>query len=214
MRATHPVILAVALLAVAPGARAQGVGTPVSQADVSGTLGWLSGDKSELESYGGSGDWYNRSLYGGLGFGWYWTDHWKTDIEGGISSSAELQTYSPAMIDGRTVSIRSTYGFATRRLAIGQQYQFYRNVWFHPFAGAGIDLTWEQTERADEIYSSLPVRPGTPYPTHTDLLTRPFATFGFKAYVTPRSFVRTDMKLVFHKGVDEVLLRFGMGVDF
>ena len=35
-----------------------------------------------------------------------------------------------------------------------------------------------------------------------------------KAYVTPRAFVRTDMKLVFDKGIDEVLLRLGIGVDF
>ena len=45
-------------------------------------------------------------------------------------------------------------------------------------------------------------------------LTRPFATFGVKAYVTPRAFVRTDLRLVFDKGIDEALVRFGLGVDF
>lgn len=181
---------------------------------MSGTFGWLSADKSELDSYAGGNDWYNRSLSGGVSLGWYWTDHWKTDIEGGISSGAELQAYTTTVVDGRPVSLRSSYEFATRRLAISQQYQFYRNAWFHPFAGAGLDLTWEQTDRVDEFFSSLPFRPGTPHPTRTELLTRPFATFGFKAYMTPRAFFRTDLKLVFKEGVDETLLRFGLGVDF
>jgi outer membrane protein with beta-barrel domain len=213
MRLRHTVIAAVALLAVAPVAWAQGAGGPVSRADVSGTLGWLNANKTELDGFSGSNDWYNRSLYGGAGLGWYWTDHWKTQIEGGLSSSAELRVYSQALIDGRTASLSSNYTFVTRRLAIGQQYQFFRNQWVHPFAGVGLDLTWEQTDRTDEIYWSLPVRT-TAYPRRTELLTRPFATFGVKAYITPRAFVRTDMKLVFDKGVDEALLRFGIGVDF
>jgi hypothetical protein len=214
MRVRHAAIAAVALLAVAPVARAQGMGGPVSRADASGTLGWLNGDKTELDGYRGSNDWYNRSLYGGAGLGWYWTDHWKTEIDGGVSSSAELRVYSSVVIDGRNASLYSTYAFVTRRLAIGQQYQFYRNVWVHPFAGAGIDLTWEQTDRTDEIYSTQPVRSTTPYPRRTELLTRPFATFGLKAYVAPRTFLRTDMKLVFDKGIDDALFRFGLGVDF
>ena len=100
-----------------------------------------------------------------------------------------------------------------RRLAIGQHYQFFRNEWLHPSAGVGLDLTWEQTNRTDEIYSAFPVRT-TVHPSRTELLARPFATFALKAYITPRAFVRTDMKLVFDKGIDEALLRLAIGVDF
>jgi outer membrane protein W len=213
MRLRHTVIAAVALLMVAPAAWAQAAGGPVSRAEVSGTIGWLNVDKSDLDTQSGSNDWYNRSLYGGAGFGWYWTDHWKTEIEGGVSSSAELRIYSQALIDGRSASLYSDYAFLTRRLAVGQQYQFARNTWVHPFVGVGFDLTWEQVDRTDEIFLSLPVRT-TIHPRRTELLTRPFATFGLKAYVAPRAFIRTDMKLVFDKGIDEVLLRLGLGVDF
>ena len=42
------VLVAVALLAVTPLAGAQTVPAPVSRADVTGTLGWLSENKAEL----------------------------------------------------------------------------------------------------------------------------------------------------------------------
>jgi hypothetical protein len=218
MRLKHAVIAAVALLAVAPVARAQAVAgpvtrAPVARADLSGALGWLNADKTELESFGGSNDWYNRSAYGGAAFGWYWTDHWKTEIEGGFSSTAEFRVYSPAIIDGRNASLASNYELVTRRIAVGQQYQFLRNTWVHPFAGVGLDLTWEQTDRTDEIYWGQPTRTTT-HPRQTELLTRPFATVGVKAYVTPRAFVRTDLRLAFDKGIDEALVRIGFGVDF
>jgi hypothetical protein len=201
------------LLAGAPAARAQGAAAPVSRADVSVSAGWFNAEKSELDSYRGRNDWYNRSLYGGAGFGWYWTDHLKTEVDGGVTTGADLQVYTPTVIDGRQSTLYSTYTIGTRRLAISQQYQFYRNVWFHPFVSGGLDLTWERTRRQDEIYSLQPVRT-QPFDTQTELLVRPFATVGFKAYFTPRAFFRTDMKIAFDEGVDEALLRFGLGVDF
>ena len=213
MRLKHAAIAVVTVLAVAPVALAQAVAGPVARADVAATLGWLNADKTELESFSGSNDWSNRSAYGGAGVGWYWTDHWKTEIEGGVSSTAEFRVYSPAVIDGRTATLASSYEFVTRRIAVGQQYQFLRNTWVHPFVGVGLDLTWEQTDRKDEVYWALPVRT-TIHPRQTELLTRPFATFGVKAYVTPRAFVRTDAKVAFDKGIDEALVRFGLGVDF
>ena len=213
MRDTHAAIVAVMLLSWVPAARAQGTARPVSQADVSGSFGWLNADKSELDSYRSGNDRYNSSLYGGGSLGWYWTDHWKTEVEGGASTGADLLVYSPTVIDGRQATLYSTYTISTSRIAIAQQYQFFRNVWFHPFVGAGPDSTWERTRRHDEIYSALPVRTQA-FPTQTALLARPFATVGFKAYFTPRAFFRTDMKVAFDKGVDEALIRFGLGVDF
>ena len=160
------VFVAVALLAVTCLARAQTAPGPVSRADFTGTLGWLSADKGELNSASYANDWYNRSVYAGAGFGWYWTDHWKTEIEAGISSSAELNVYTSAVIDRRPTTVNSTYEFGTRRLAIGQHYQFFRNAWFHPFAGAGLDLTWEQIDQTDDVFAPQPaaVRVPTPAP--------------------------------------------------
>ncbi len=103
--------IAVALLlagAPAPGLK-QRLGRS-SRADVSGSLGWFNADKAELNSSEGTNDWYNRSLYGGAGFGWYWTDHWKTEIEGGASSEAELRTYTQTSSTAARPPSIPTYG--------------------------------------------------------------------------------------------------------
>ncbi len=125
--------MVVLLLAGATRAGAQTAAGPLFRADVSGSLGWFNADKAEINASDGSNDWYNRSVYGGAGFAWYWTDHWKTEIEGGASSAADLRaTPRRSSTAARPRSI-PTIRFSTRRLAIGQQYQFYRNVWVHPF---------------------------------------------------------------------------------
>lgn len=48
----------------------------------------------------------------------------------------------------------------------------------------------------------------------TTLRVRPCLETGFKAYMTPRAYFRGDMRVLVHKGIDEVLLRCGFGVDF
>ena len=213
MRGIRAAFVVVVLLTGAAAAGAQTTVGPLFRAEVSGSLGWLNVDKSELDASRYSNNWYNRSVYGGGSFAWYWTDHWKTEVEGGASSTADLQIYTQTYIDGRPATLYSRHRFSTRRLAIGQQYQFHRNVWIHPFITAGVDLTWERQDRTDESYSSLPSR-AERYPSRTELLARPFATAGLKAYFNSQTFFRTDMKFTFDRGVDEVLIRVGVGVDF
>jgi outer membrane protein W len=221
MRPTRLVLLVIALSFLpAAGAQAQPLGSkrPVSRVDATGTVAWLNVDKSGIDTYD---DWYNRSVYGGGGFGWYWTDHLKTEVDGGISSRVERETYHYENVGGVTTVSESTFHFATRRIAIGQHYQFGRNAWFHPFIGGGVDLTWEEIDQEDgpitvfNINSRQPqITPPITHPTSTDLHTRPFVTFGFKSYMTPHGFFRSDIKFVIRNGVDEVLLRFGLGIDF
>lgn len=202
----------VALLSVSP-ALAQS-NRKITQADVTGSIGWLNADKSELSQERYSNDWYNRSLYGGLAAGWYWTDHLKTEIDVGVSSRARLSVYNVDFPGGSPVSRNSTYRFGTTRVAIGQHYQFFRNAWVHPFVGAGVDVTWEQTDRTDEVYPIQISPREVVYPRKSDVMTRPFATAGIKGYFTDRAFIRTDLKLVFDRSIDEALFRFGIGVDF
>jgi len=63
----------------------------------------------------------------------------------------------------------------------------------------------------------LEARTGAPperFPKRTEVHARPFAGLGFKAYMSPRSYFRTDLKFVIDGGVEEVMMRFGIGVDF
>jgi outer membrane protein W len=186
----------------------------LTNADAVGFIGWFNADKSELTQEQYANDWYNRSLYAGAAAGWYWTDHLKTEVDVGITSRARLSVYNVDFPGNSPVSRNSTYRFGTSRVAVGQHYQFLRNAWVHPFIGAGVDVTWEQTDRTDELYPVQIAPREVVYPRQSDVRTRPFVTAGIKGYFAERAFIRTDLKLVFDRSVDEALFRFGIGVDF
>ena len=108
------------------------------------------------------------------------------------------------------------------RLAIGQRYQFFRNAWFHPDVGAGAEVAWvTQTMRLEPVFvydpagrMPAPLEPGRTEGPDTTLEVRPFADVGFKAYMSPRVFFRGSARVTARHGVEDVLLRFGVGVDF
>jgi hypothetical protein len=190
---------------------------PLVQADVAGSLGWLNGNLAAIDA---GDEWYHRSLFGAADFGWYWTDHLKTQVETGVGSEAEVRTYESVIVGNRPATVFSRYGITSYSVSLGQQYQFGDNENFHPFLGAGVDLGWKRIKETDDavyVYggsTTTIVQPAVDHPVRTDLVARPFATMGFKAYVTPRSFFKTDLKFMFRAGIDEVVWRFGIGVDF
>jgi hypothetical protein len=195
--------------------------TPVQRGDLTVTIGWLNGNKSELPA--SDNDWYNRSVYGGIAAGWYWTDHLKTEVEFGGSTRAELHTFGSTFLDGRLAYMSATHAFSTRRVTAAQQYQFFRNALFHPYVAAGADLTWESSSASidpivvfDEVLRQTRlVAPPERVGPETSLHVRPFAATGFKAYVSTRAFIRGDVRLgVRRGGVEDVIVRAGVGVDF
>src|SRR5262245_25619510 len=206
------------LLATSP-ALAQDAPRRLARGDAFASLGWFNADKGDLVEYN---DWYNRSLFGGGTVGWYWTNHLKTEVDLGATTRARVYSYQTVFLGNVPTSHVSEFYFRTRRIALSQQYQFRDNAWFHPHLAAGVDFTAEQIEQEDEpVYGVDPVtrttrivQPELIHPERTEWHTRPFVSGGFKAYMTRRSFFRTDMRFVINKGVDEVLLRFGFGVDF
>ena len=187
--------------------------------DLSASIGWLNVDKSGLDEYN---DWYNRGVQGAVAFGWYWTPHLKTEIEPSASTRVEFDGSRDALINGRSAHVVSEFGFSTRRLTLSQQYQFGENAWFHPHLAAGVDFNWEKSSRTDQVvyfYDPLPRQPPVilqngARTTETELHIRPLVAAGFKAYVTPRTFVRSDVRLLIGDRIEEVLVRFGFGVDF
>ena len=191
----------------------------VVRPDISASIGWLNVNKSSLDDYN---DWYNRGVHGAVAFGWYWTSHLKTEIEPSASSRVEFYSSRDEIINGQRAHVVSEFGFSTRRLTLSQQYQFGENAWFHPHLAAGLDFNWEKTARDDRYVYFLDVPPRQPPsipqnvtgPKRTDLHVRPLVGAGFKAYTTRRSFVRSDVRLVIGDRLEEVLLRFGFGVDF
>lgn len=219
MRGIHIAIATFFLASVTPAHAQTVAGAPFPRADLGGSIGWLNVHKNELDSYD---EWYNRSFYGGASGGWYWTEHLKTEVEVGASTTADLYTYEPIVIGGQQTYVSSEARFSTKRVAVSQQYQFLRNVWFHPHIAGGVDLTWERSTREIQpvtVFNNLTRQPSIVVPERTigpetNLIVRPFVTAGFKAYMSPRAFFRGDMRLAIRSGIDEVLFRAGFGVDF
>jgi opacity protein-like surface antigen len=212
-----PAIVAIILAAVADPAVAQQPRTPLVRADLSATTGWFNASREVRPEQ----DWYHRTLYGGIEAGWYWTDHLKTQAAFGTHTVGRLHRGRPVPVNGFTSYEASEFRLRDRKLTLTGHYQFGRNAWFHPHVGAGVDLSWgSTTEEIAPVYVyGEPNRPPrlvsdarTEY--RTSFAVRPCAEAGFKAYLSPRAFFRTDLRLRAGSRVDEVLLRFGFGVDF
>ena len=220
MNAVALAVLFTGLTATAAPAGAQEtVGKRLVRGDVSATIGWLHVNRGELDAYD---EWDNRGLSGDLGFGWYWTDHIKSEIQAEVAH--EMTAYVSTRVDtgGPPLFTSSQYAFATRRFSLIQQYQFGRNQWFHPFIGGGLQVVRERTSREDmPLYSfdqvtrqTRIVREALVHPVRTQVTTHALISGGFKAYVARRAFFLTDVRLAFTGRPEEVLVRIGMGIDF
>ena len=94
--------------------------------DLTGLAAWQNVNKSNLSNGEYRNGWYNRGAYGGGIFGWYWTDHHKTEIEAGASNRVRFWTYETYRAEGLVGSAGAEYRFSTRRIGVAQQYQFFR----------------------------------------------------------------------------------------
>jgi outer membrane protein with beta-barrel domain len=209
------------LVGCAAAAAQEPTGRPLTRGDVHFVLGWQNIHKpQESEGFGGD-DWLNAIFYGGTGAGWYWNDHLKTQVDLGAGTHGHQYRYQTVTVG--TVTTNEVSRVATRQtgLAIAQQYQFFRNQWFHPRVAGGVEIARESTtEEYQAIFAfdnaTRTTRQLEPPRTESSRRTiaRPFFETGFKAYMSRRAFFTADSRLMFRGGVDEVLFRLGFGVDF
>jgi hypothetical protein len=207
---------ALAASAVPVGAQTE---APRVRADVHAAAGWQLMDSRPPD---GGGRRWHINFWGGGGAGWYWTEHQKTEIDVGAGSGAEAYRARQSFTNGLPVFESSTLEFSRRIVGISHQYQFLDNAWLHPHVAAGINLTWERrVERFapavvydDPIRGARTLRPARTEGPTVKLIANPFVSAGLKAYVTPRTFFRTDVRLAFRGTLDDTLVRLGFGVDF
>jgi hypothetical protein len=220
---TFPLAAAVWLVGATLATAQEPPKTPLTRGDVHVVLGWQNLHKAQpVEQHYGN-DWINGILFGGAGAGWYWTDNLKTQVDFGGGTKGRQYRYEPILVGGQqTGSVSSRVNVQQQSVAIAQQYQFFRNQWFHPHVGAGVDIARETSrEEYDPVFFFDPVTrvsrqiapPRNEGPDHR-VLARPFGEAGFKAYMTRKAFFTADTRLMFKSGIDEVLFRFGFGVDF
>lgn len=169
--------------------------------------------------------WYEAPhLTGSVGF--YWTPNLKIEVDLARSAAASLFVPQTYQVPGQPwpYTRGREHRLSTLGAAAGVHYQFFDNRWFHPFVGAGVEVVRERA-RADaqpamsEVRGSIgiivPALPALPALAVTSTMARPFAGVGFKAYLSPSAFLRTDLHTAMSgRGLETVTWRAGAGVDF
>ena len=93
-------LLLAALLAQSPATPSPSPAGPVMRGDVQGVIGWQNlRDHDAQDHYN---DWVNDIFYGGVGAGWYWTDHHKTVIDFGAGTRGDTYRYRNIVVGGVT----------------------------------------------------------------------------------------------------------------
>ena len=212
------------LLAPAPRLLAQDNAQPSPQrlmrGDVSGTINWVSINKSDVRSYN---DWHSQFGVSG-GLGWYWTDHHKTQVDFAATTAASVYSSQPYLVSPQQQTFVTTVrSYESQRVTLIQLYQFRRNEWVHPFLGAGIDIVREESSgRDDPIYwydqvlrQSRLARDSVRYGDQSKIAARAVLTTGVKAYFSRKVFALTDLRVnVSSHRAEDMQWRFGLGADF
>jgi opacity protein-like surface antigen len=167
--------------------------TPADPADwdIAAHVGWVAAAKPDTGSLGGSfgDDWYS-ALSGRVSAGRYLTSHLKTEIHAAMNGEGRVYRQDPP--SGTVPVFRaSEHYFRTAAAGAGLFYQFFENQWFHPYAGAGLELV-----REEHRIVVLDGRTGSraSVPAEVSHAARPFLATGFKWYVADRAFVRAGVQ--------------------
>ena len=221
---TFPLAIAVWLTGTALAGAQEPARAPLARGDAHFVIGWQNLHKDQPPAVQNccNNDWLNNIFYGAGGVGWYWTDHLKTQVDFGGGTRADQYRYSYVTTGTQSTNTSSRLSVQEQSVAVGQQYQFFRNQWFHPHVGAGLDIARETTRETYQpifVYDSATRTTTQLAPQRTEgpehrTVARPFVEAGFKAYMTRRAFFIGDTRLKFKGRVDEVLFRVGFGVDF
>jgi hypothetical protein len=203
-------IVLVVLIAAPPGAHAQSVAPPLFRGDAGASIGWFAADRAEPGTCCGGG--WSSSFFKGMGGGYYWTDHLKSELDISWPGTTRAFTY-PASRPGTADSpfIYDEHTYTTLKVSASQLYQFGQNSVVHPFVGVGVDVDHERDEitRTTQLGRSVSQTTLTEHETHV----RPFVTTGIKAYFSERTFFRTDLRVGFSDQIDQIVWRSGVGVD-
>jgi len=189
--------------------------------DVSGQLSMLNRNKSDLSQWD---HWYSVAAVNGTG-GHYWTPHFKSEFEIGMGGEGTIDAEEETAVPGQSFPYLRYRDHKLREMTVGATafYQFFENQWVHPFVGGGAELVRERhfadgmPAASVRFSTAVPnlVLPAVPAIDTISYSVRPVLTGGFKFYVSPRAFVRTDVRTAL--STDRPVAwewRGGIGFDF
>jgi hypothetical protein len=217
-RARFEALLVGALMAVAAPAVAQpspSAGRATPKWDAAAGFGLLLSGQSRATTPAGD-------LVVDLGR--YWTTHLKTTVQ--LSNAGRADNlyesdyrFTPFPSPSQTYTARETQTSARPAVvSAGVTYQFYENVFAHPFVSGGVRLAWLSTTTTTSTHLS-----GPPYSTLSSTSTsgttfdiRPTAAVGAKTYfANGRLFMRPEVLLVVDReGTPRAMVRVLVGSDF
>ena len=221
---TLTTLLCLATLAAADSARAQQPGTVAlpgpGRWDAAGQVALLNRHRSDLSEWD---HWYSAPAFDGTAAR-YWTPHFKTEFEIGTARGGGIDVEESTFVPGSPILFPRYREHTLQETAFGAtaMYQFLENQWVHPFVGAGAELVRER-ERADAQPATtirttaapsliVPALPAIDTVSHS---VRPLVTGGVKFYVSPRAFVRTEVRTALSTDRGFALQwRAGVGFDF
>jgi len=219
---TLTTLLCLAALAAADNARAQ---QPAPLAlpgrwDATGQFALLNRYRSDLSQWN---QWYAAPAVDGTA-GRYWTPHFKTEFEIGTARRGGIDVEESAFVPGSPILFPRYREHALQETTLGAtaMYQFFDNQWVHPFVGIGAELVRER-DRADAFppttFRPTPagsfIVPALPAIDTVSYSVRPLVTGGFKFYVAPNAFVRTEVRTAVSTDRGLALQwRGGIGFDF
>jgi hypothetical protein len=167
--------------------------------------------------------WFGVASAGGTA-GYYWTPHLKTEFDVSTSTEGEIYSTEPILLPGATAPLflQRDHEFRVTTASAGLIGQFFENAWFHPFFGVGIELLHEREHIETAFPIGLPRDPRAPAiitapqsETRLRYAARPYVTTGFKAYMSERAFIRSDIQMSWSSdGLAALAWRSGVGVDF
>jgi len=181
--------------------------------DFSSTLGILGTSQRDFGSRScGCGDTDPAPTWS-VDTGRFLTTHLKVDTGLMLMRSRTYYLYVP--------TVPGSYSYFNRHVhptifSGALTYQFFENVFAHPYISAGVRVTALSEERTTFTYNPTNFRYETTVIGHQlTAEVRPFGAVGFKSYFNERVYVRSELLLALDShGVSHGTARVGIGFDF
>lgn len=168
-------------------------------------------------------DWYSEGRYA-VGLGYYWTKHFKTELEFAHSpeGSRYVQEFS-VIPGGQPYPYNFEKFYRIQQTSLRAVWQFHDNAWVHPYVNGGLVFEAERHHYFVPQQFRFPPDPrGTPVLLRPEINSEKTTDYrggatvggGAKFYVSPSAYINTGMQITYARPSTTVSFIAGFGIDF